>query len=90
MFLKNFDLMRLRYISAIVWAIGKLGYSDVLSKFYVLNEKTKPIFNPGEDIDTIRNNVLKEIELTFDYYMLDVDMTGEKPLFSHGAEILNL
>lgn len=42
------SLMKLAYIPAIVWALGELGFEDILMRLHIENEKTKPLFKQGD------------------------------------------
>lgn len=56
------SLFGLPRISSIIWALGRLGYQDIITKFYVLNEKTKPLFNSQDDTRKILTSIFEEMD----------------------------
>ncbi len=56
------SLFGLPRISSIIWALGRLGYQDIITKFYVLNEKTKPLFNSQDDTRNILTSIFEEMD----------------------------
>lgn len=56
------SLFGLPHISSIIWALGRLGYQDIIAKFYVLNEKTKPLFNSHDDARKISTAIFEEMD----------------------------
>lgn len=54
------SLLRLAYVSAVLWALGELGFQDIVLHFYVENELTKPLFRSG-DKDAIAWGIREQI-----------------------------
>ena len=54
------SLLRLAYVSAVLWALGELGFQDLVLRFYVENERTKPLFRSG-DKDAIAWEIREQI-----------------------------
>ena len=54
------SLLRLTYVSAILWALGELGFQNLVLRFYVENERTKPLFRSG-DKDAIAWEIREQI-----------------------------
>lgn len=42
------SLLRLAYVRGILWALGELGFQDLVLRFYIENERTKPLFRSGD------------------------------------------
>ena len=56
------SLFGLPRISSIIWALGRLGYQDIITKFCILNEKTKPLFNSQDDTRKILTSIFEEMD----------------------------
>jgi len=41
------SLLRLPFVSAVLWAVGELGFQDIVMRFYIENERTQPLFHSG-------------------------------------------
>ena len=54
------SLLRLAYVSAVLGALGELGFQDLVLRFYVENERTKPLFRSG-DKDAIAWEIREQI-----------------------------
>lgn len=54
------SLLRLAYVSAVLGALGELGFQDLVLHFYVENELTKPLFRSG-DKDSIAWGIREQI-----------------------------
>lgn len=54
------SLLRLAYVSAVLWALGELGFQELVLRFYVENERTKPLFRSG-DKDAIAWEIREQI-----------------------------
>ena len=54
------SLLRLAYVSAVLCALGELGFQDLVLRFYVENERTKPLFRSG-DKDAIAWEIREQI-----------------------------
>lgn len=70
------SLLRLSYITAIIWALGELGYKDILVRFWMENERTKPFFRPGDN-DEVRHSVRDQLYADGFYYFCDFLHTME-------------
>jgi len=54
------SLLRLSYVIAIVWALGELGFKDILVRFWMENERTKPLFRPGDN-NEVRQSIRDQL-----------------------------
>ena len=57
------SLYRLTYVRSILWALGELGFQDIIIRFYIENERTKPLFRQGNNDDvswTIRDQIYQD------------------------------
>lgn len=70
------SLLRLSYITAIIWALGELGYKEILVRFWMENERTKPFFRPGDN-DEVRHSVRDQLYADGFYYFCDFLHTME-------------
>jgi len=70
------SLLRLSYVIAIVWALGELGFTDILVRFWMENERTKPFFRPGDN-DEVRQSILDQIYADGFCYFRDLLHTKE-------------
>lgn len=73
------SLFRLSFMFPILWSLGELGFIDIILRFYLENERTKPLFKTG-DWDEIRESItsqLKEDGFFTCYDVLDPDRKPE-------------
>ena len=70
------SLLRLSYVMAIVWALGELGFKDILVRFWMENERTKPLFRPGNN-DEVRQSIRDQLYADGFYYFRDLLHTKE-------------
>ena len=73
------SLFRLSFMFPILWSLGELGFIDIILRFYLENERTKPLFKSG-DWDEIRDSIiaqLKEDSFFTCYDVLDPDRKPE-------------
>jgi len=64
---------------SILWSLGELGFSDIILRFYLENERTKHLFKTG-NWDEIRESItsqLKEDGFFTCYDVLDPDRKPE-------------
>ena len=54
------SLLRLSYVSAVLWALGELGFQNLVLRFYIENERTKPLFNLGNN-DEVRKQISEQL-----------------------------
>lgn len=54
------SLLRLSYVSAILWALGELGFQDLVLRFYIEHERTKTLFHFG-DSDEVRKKISERL-----------------------------
>jgi hypothetical protein len=54
------SLLRLSNVKAIVWALGELGFRDILVRFWMENERTKPFFRPSDN-DEVRQSIRNQL-----------------------------
>ena len=70
------SLYKLPYISTIINDIGRLGFRNIIVRFFIENERTKPLFTDGDPYQvsmTIRDQIYHD---GF-YYYRDVLNTKE-------------
>jgi hypothetical protein len=73
------SLFRLSFMFPILWSLGELGFSDIILRFYLENERTKHLFKTG-NWDEIRESItsqLKEDGFFTCYDVLDPDRKPE-------------
>lgn len=73
------SLFRLPFMFPILWALGELGFINIILRFYLENERTKPLFKIG-DWDEIRDSItaqLKKDGFCLCYDVLDPDRKPE-------------
>lgn len=73
------SLIRLPFIFPILWSLGELGFIGIILRFYLEDERTKPLFKTG-DWDEIRESIstqLKEDGFFTCYDVLDPDRKPE-------------
>lgn len=61
------SLFRLSYVIAIVWALGELGFKDILVRFWMENERTKSLFHSGDN-DEVRQSIRDQLYADGFYY----------------------
>ena len=61
------SLLRLSYVASIVWALGELGFQDILVRFWIENERTKPFFRLGNN-EEVRQIVRDQLFTDGFYY----------------------
>lgn len=54
------SLFGLSYVVSIVWALGELGFKDLLVRFWMENERTKLFFRSGDN-DDVRQSIQNQI-----------------------------
>lgn len=54
---KDPSLYKLTFISSILWSLGELGFEDIILRFYLENERTKPLFTSDN-----RDKVLSKLQ----------------------------
>ncbi len=70
------SLFRLSYVITIVWALGELGFKDILVRFWMENERTMPLFRPGNN-DEVRQSIRDQLYADGFYYFRNVLHTME-------------
>jgi len=73
------SLIRLPFMFPILWSLGELGFIGIILRFYLEDERTKPLFKTG-DWDEIRESIstqLKEDGFFTCYDVLDPDRKPE-------------
>ena len=55
------SLFRLSFMFPILWSLGELGFIDIILRFYLENERTKPLFKSG-NWDEIRDSIIAQLK----------------------------
>ena len=69
------SLFNLTYIRGIIWALGHLGFQEIITRFIVENERTKPLFVSG---DREKMNTTIRDQLCNDGFNFFHDILGTK------------
>ncbi|MBR4563731.1 MAG: hypothetical protein IKO26_04695 [Paludibacteraceae bacterium] len=72
------SLFRLSFMFPILWSLGELGFSDIILRFYLENERTKHLFEIG-DWDEIRDSITAQLEEDGFFTCYDVLDPDRKP-----------
>ena len=73
------SLIRLPFMFPILWSLGELGFIGIILRFYLEDERTKPLFQTG-NWDEIRASISTQLKEDgfFTYYdVLDPDRKPE-------------
>ena len=70
------SLFKLSYVRTIVLALGELGFTDILVRFWMENERTKPLFRHGEH-DEVRQSICNQLYADGFCYFRDLLHTKE-------------
>ena len=69
------SLFNLTHIRGIIWALGHLGFQEIITRFVVENERTKPMFTHG---DREKTNTAIRDQLHNDGFYFFHDILGTK------------
>lgn len=72
------SLFRLSFMFPILWSLGELGFIDIILRFYLENERTKPLFKTG-DWDEIRESIIAQLKEDGFFTCYDVLDPDRKP-----------
>ncbi len=72
------SLFRLSFMFPILWSLGELGFIGTILRFYLENERTKPLFKTG-DWDEIRASIIAQLEEDGFFTCYDVLDPDRKP-----------
>ena len=72
------SLFRLSFMFPILWSLGELGFIDIILRFYLENERTKPLFKSG-DWDEIRDSIIAQLKEDGFFTCYDVLDPDRKP-----------
>lgn len=72
------SLIRLPFMFPILWSLGELGFIGIILRFYLENERTKPLFKTG-DWDEIRESISAQLEEDGFFTCYDVFEPDRKP-----------
>ena len=62
-FSSNFSLNKMRHIESVIWALGHLGFYDIIMQFNEINQKTKPIFASVSSDESCKQAVKQALEV---------------------------
>lgn len=72
------SLFRLSFMFPILWSLGELGFIGIILRFYLENERTKPLFKTG-DWDEIRASIIAQLKEDGFFTCYDVLDPDRKP-----------
>ena len=72
------SLFRLSFMFPILWSLGELGFIDIILRFYLENERTKPLFK-SSDWDEIRDSIIAQLKEDGFFTCYDVLDPDRKP-----------
>ena len=72
------SLFRLSFMFPILWSLGELGFIDIILRFYLENERTKPLFKSG-NWDEIRDSIIAQLKEDGFFTCYDVLDPDRKP-----------
>ena len=72
------SLFRLSFMFPILWSLGELGFIDIILRFYLENERTKPLFMIG-NWDDIRPSIVEQLKEDGFFTCYDVLDPDRKP-----------
>lgn len=72
------SLIRLPFIFPILWSLGELGFIGIILRFYLEDERTKPLFKTG-DWDKIRASIIAQLKEDGFFTCYDVLDPDRKP-----------
>ena len=72
------SLIRLPFMFPILWSLGELGFIGIILRFYLEDERTKPLFKTG-DWDEIRESISTQLKEDGFFTCYDVLAPDKKP-----------
>lgn len=72
------SLIRLSFMFPILWSLGELGFINIILRFFLENERTKPLFKSG-DWDEIRDSIIAQLKEDGFFTCYDVLDPDRKP-----------
>ena len=72
------SLIRLSFMFPILWSLGELGFINIILRFFLENERTKPLFKSG-DWDEIRDSIIAQLKEDAFFTCYDVLDPDRKP-----------